>query len=315
MSRPSPSESAILYNIGDKKIGNDGNVWIITINKNGIKKWIRNNTNSNKIMLYDNKTYSLNLSKDWGKDANELIISSNKWAKKLIPIAKRLLNYGIILFIYPMGYYYIDYAEEDNIEYIKNNTSIIKYYEDFYKIKINKKNVNFYEELNKVSYIFYLATNEQSKYICLYHNLVGTNIYNNCYNIFLKYWKGELKWDKSDMKSICISLPGYKIKKEISFTQLFINKIKKDLGLIKIINRGKIKNNGDIIPTKINYGSIPTKNLEKKLKEYGLRRSNLKKAYRHIIYEDYYLIIPEEKILYINFLQGMGSRIYDNITN
>jgi len=37
--RPSPSKSATLFKIGTKKIGNDGNEWIIKENKNGIKKW------------------------------------------------------------------------------------------------------------------------------------------------------------------------------------------------------------------------------------------------------------------------------------
>jgi len=37
--RPSPSESAKLYNIGFTKKGNDGNKWIIIENKNGVKKW------------------------------------------------------------------------------------------------------------------------------------------------------------------------------------------------------------------------------------------------------------------------------------
>jgi len=37
--RPSPSESATLFKIGTKKIGNDGNEWIIKVNKNGVKRW------------------------------------------------------------------------------------------------------------------------------------------------------------------------------------------------------------------------------------------------------------------------------------
>jgi len=37
--RPSPSMSATLYNVGTKKRGNDGNIWIITTNKNGVKRW------------------------------------------------------------------------------------------------------------------------------------------------------------------------------------------------------------------------------------------------------------------------------------
>ena len=37
--RPSPSDSATLFKVGTTKKGNDGNNWIITKNKNGIKKW------------------------------------------------------------------------------------------------------------------------------------------------------------------------------------------------------------------------------------------------------------------------------------
>jgi hypothetical protein len=39
MNRPSPSESATLYKIGTKKIGNDNNKWIVIQNKNGVNKW------------------------------------------------------------------------------------------------------------------------------------------------------------------------------------------------------------------------------------------------------------------------------------
>lgn len=37
--RLSPSESATLYQVGTKKKGNDGNTWIIVVNKNNIKRW------------------------------------------------------------------------------------------------------------------------------------------------------------------------------------------------------------------------------------------------------------------------------------
>ena len=37
--RLSPSESATLYKVGTKKKGNDGNTWIIAVNKNNIKRW------------------------------------------------------------------------------------------------------------------------------------------------------------------------------------------------------------------------------------------------------------------------------------
>lgn len=37
--RKSPSESATFYNLGTKKIGNDGNIWIIVETSNNIKRW------------------------------------------------------------------------------------------------------------------------------------------------------------------------------------------------------------------------------------------------------------------------------------
>jgi hypothetical protein len=38
-NRPSPSESATQFKVGTKKKGNDGNMWIIVENKNGVKRW------------------------------------------------------------------------------------------------------------------------------------------------------------------------------------------------------------------------------------------------------------------------------------
>ena len=37
--RPSPSDSATKYKVGEKKKGNDGNMYIIVKNKNGVKRW------------------------------------------------------------------------------------------------------------------------------------------------------------------------------------------------------------------------------------------------------------------------------------
>jgi hypothetical protein len=37
--RKGPKESATLFSVGIKKKGNDGNMWIIVNNKNGIKRW------------------------------------------------------------------------------------------------------------------------------------------------------------------------------------------------------------------------------------------------------------------------------------
>lgn len=37
--RPSPTESATLFEVGTIKKGNDGNMWIITETKSGVKRW------------------------------------------------------------------------------------------------------------------------------------------------------------------------------------------------------------------------------------------------------------------------------------
>ena len=41
--RPSPSESATLFKEGTKKKGNDGNMYIINLDKNGVKRWKKYN--------------------------------------------------------------------------------------------------------------------------------------------------------------------------------------------------------------------------------------------------------------------------------
>ena len=38
--RPSPSESATKYKIGTKRKGNNGKIWIVKQNKNGVKRWV-----------------------------------------------------------------------------------------------------------------------------------------------------------------------------------------------------------------------------------------------------------------------------------
>mgnify|MGYP001166408436 CR=1 FL=1 len=37
--RPSPSESATLFKVNTKKKGNDGNIYVVVVNKNGVKRW------------------------------------------------------------------------------------------------------------------------------------------------------------------------------------------------------------------------------------------------------------------------------------
>jgi len=46
--RKGPEESATLFSVGTKKKGNDGNMWVIVKNKNGVKRWQKKTNKSRK---------------------------------------------------------------------------------------------------------------------------------------------------------------------------------------------------------------------------------------------------------------------------
>ena len=58
--RKGPSESATKYKVGTRKIGNDGNIWIVKTASNGIQRWnkIKNNSKKKIIPKFNNKTIS-----------------------------------------------------------------------------------------------------------------------------------------------------------------------------------------------------------------------------------------------------------------
>ena len=74
--RPSPSESATLFEINTKKVGNDGNTWVIVENKNHVKKWKLKTSNEMTLEgLYPTKP----------------IIQKNNW-NDLVEIIENLVN-------------------------------------------------------------------------------------------------------------------------------------------------------------------------------------------------------------------------------
>jgi len=42
--RKGPEESATLFPIGTIKQGNDGNMWVINVSKNGVQRWVKSQT-------------------------------------------------------------------------------------------------------------------------------------------------------------------------------------------------------------------------------------------------------------------------------
>jgi len=71
MPRQSPSESATLFKVGTKKIGNDGNRWIVSEIKNGVQRW----------KLFRNLTYRKSTEEKTVAKTEKKVSKSNKSTK------------------------------------------------------------------------------------------------------------------------------------------------------------------------------------------------------------------------------------------
>lgn len=76
LDRKGPSESATLFPKGTKRVGNDGNMWIITVTKKGVHRWSKDNkvskgkmTKGKKYLIHDNggRPFLVNIN---GKDVS-----------------------------------------------------------------------------------------------------------------------------------------------------------------------------------------------------------------------------------------------------
>ena len=93
-TRKSPTQSATLYKVGTKKIGNDDNMWIIVENTNKIKRWqLYRKKSSKKASKKSSKKSSKKASKKSSKKASKKSSKKiiNKWNKKKISFS-RLYN-------------------------------------------------------------------------------------------------------------------------------------------------------------------------------------------------------------------------------
>ena len=90
-TRKSPSSSATKFNVGTKKIGNDGKMWKIVKNKNGINRWLKISNNkshkkSKRLIQLEKNTESV-----WGKN------------KKLEEFWRKLASGKEVILIYNSG--------------------------------------------------------------------------------------------------------------------------------------------------------------------------------------------------------------------
>ena len=116
-NRKSPSESATLYQLETKKYGNDGNIWIISENKNKIKKWklYKKITDNKFTKLCDAYHIPKIIPDNWKKWLEKLNTNQKKLIYKIRKSYKYLEERGIpvIEIILPLsdnGFYHINYA-------------------------------------------------------------------------------------------------------------------------------------------------------------------------------------------------------------
>lgn len=109
--RPSPSESATLFKVGTKKKGNDGNIWIITETKTGVKRWSKNKSKS------EHNKYQIKMK---GDNIDQFKLSGIKKLKEIgkLPITSKIVT-GEFYFSSPLSNFtkgiYNVYKVNDNL--------------------------------------------------------------------------------------------------------------------------------------------------------------------------------------------------------
>jgi hypothetical protein len=115
--RKSPSESATLEKLGTKKYGNDGNIWIVSENKNKVKKWVLYKKIIDNEFTKLNESYHIPniIPNNWKKWLENLNTNQKKFINKIRKSYKYIekLDITVIEIILPISrdkYYFIDYA-------------------------------------------------------------------------------------------------------------------------------------------------------------------------------------------------------------
>lgn len=251
--RKSPEKSATLFNVGTKKTGNDGNIWIIEENKNGIKRWVlfkkpskklekkeTSNFNSFDFSVYDKiKEYKsiyemiMNKSLDYKIDLQESNITTpghtsvnyHKIDSDATKISKEK-NYKANMFV--VGYlvgntfhwyegarlYYLKHTFETSFETMIKNKKVI---ESFRKL-FSSHSINLPEKYNQI--IIYLLSLFGAPHIGNFIRFNGAdNIFfiNITIPLDMPYWEKSTQHiidDFNDMKG------GGKIKGDTSLFRI-----------------------------------------------------------------------------------------------
>lgn len=325
MPRQGPPESATQVQVGTQRRGLDGNMWEIVKNKNGVRRWQRLAAPSRgTVELFDNRTISMKLVRAVAEDdiVPDLLGASEQWATYLRPVARDLLEHGILLLIYPMGYYFVDYAEEDLLTYIRVSSKLRRFFKIPDSVISERDFSDMFYEQNVIHVLYYLAVSSESITIALKHALSDET--RKIVGTVLKKRGVNFKWPNwSASKAILVTKAGMRPKPRKSFVALLVDKLRKDVRVatgrphrIRIVQHGRPreKENDPRAPTIIEF-DIDVVLLRRLLKKYEIEEfvSYLKTSTPFDVPEDEYAIQGNK--LFVYFVYGMSARTYDILTS
>lgn len=125
LTRASPTESATLFPEGAEKKGNDGNMYVIKVDKNGVKRWKKSS---------DTKNSSKKVSKKASKRISKKV--SKKSSKRISKKDKGLLSLE--------SFYDLKVIKPKDVYKYISHESVLKKVVDKIKPEIEKQNIKFY---------------------------------------------------------------------------------------------------------------------------------------------------------------------------
>ena len=271
LTRPSPSESATLFPEGTEKKGNDGNMYVIKVDKNGVKRWKKSSDTkksskktskkaskkpSKKRLKKDSKKISKKASKKVSKkrergfslesfydlkvikpkDVYKYISHESVLKKVVDKIKQEIEKQNIKFYIIPLpvsggGIYWTDYA----------NSYMIEYYGNEYDSSSFIYMTIYFEENLEINYkknpdIFYALNKDQQKIVA---------------DIFVKHLPYNYEWDGNDRKAMNVV---YKKKSSKAIVKIGNDPDYPEINLNIFLKYGKNKTPIDVLggPLKAN---------------------------------------------------------------
>ena len=271
LTRPSPSESATIFPEGTEKKGNDGNMYVIKVDKNGVKRWKKSSDTkksskktskkaskkpSKKRLKKDSKKISKKASKKVSKkrergfslesfydlkvikpkDVYKYISHESVLKKVVDKIKPEIEKQNIKFYIIPLpvsggGIYWTDYA----------NSYMIEYYGNEYDSSSFMYMTIYFEENLEINYkknpnIFYALNKDQQKIVA---------------DIFVKHLPYNYEWDGNNRKAMNVV---YKKKSSKAIVKIGNDPDYPEINLNIFLKYGKNKTPIDVLggPLKAN---------------------------------------------------------------